>query len=95
MTGNNPRSISYLKVSEKNFRPGCPITQGEWVAMSANILDLKIVRRHQESKSPIHRDVQIFLLGAVRFPTFEQLRVPTHQNYFNIIKLPFMPGERE
>ena len=41
MAGNNPRSISYLKVSEKNFRPGCPITRGEWVAMSANILDLK------------------------------------------------------
>ncbi|WP_414625172.1 S-layer homology domain-containing protein [Calothrix sp. CCY 0018] len=41
MAGNNPRSISYLKVSENNFRPGCPITRGEWVAMSSNILDLK------------------------------------------------------
>lgn len=41
MAGNNPQQISYLKVRQKNFQPGCPITRGEWIAMSANILDLK------------------------------------------------------
>lgn len=41
LAGNNPAKVSYLKNSQQSFRPGCPITRGEWVVMSVDILDLK------------------------------------------------------
>ena len=41
MAGNNPEKIAYLQTSQQSFRPGCPITRGEWVVMSMRILDLK------------------------------------------------------
>ena len=40
LAGDNPDNISYLKKEEENFRPGCPITRAEWVAMSMEVLDL-------------------------------------------------------
>ncbi|ESA35967.1 s-layer protein [Leptolyngbya sp. Heron Island J] len=40
LAGNNPAQTSYLDSSEQRFRPGCPITRGEWIALSVNILDL-------------------------------------------------------
>ena len=40
LAGDNPDNTSYLKKEEENFRPGCPITRAEWVAMSMQVLDL-------------------------------------------------------
>lgn len=40
LAGNNPAKTSYLDNSESSFRPGCPITRGEWVELSVTILDL-------------------------------------------------------
>jgi hypothetical protein len=41
LAGDNPDNISYLQKEGENFRPGCPITRGEWVAMSMQVLDLE------------------------------------------------------
>ncbi|EKU97152.1 S-layer domain containing protein [Leptolyngbya sp. PCC 7375] len=40
LAGNNPSETSYLDISEQRFRPGCPITRGEWIELSVTILDL-------------------------------------------------------
>lgn len=41
LAGDNPDNIAYLQKEGENFRPGCPITRGEWVAMSMQVLDLE------------------------------------------------------
>lgn len=41
LAGDNPDNIAYLKKEGENFRPGCPITRAEWVAMSMQVLDLE------------------------------------------------------
>lgn len=38
---DNPRQISYINNQEQSFRPGCPITRGEWAMMSVTVLDLE------------------------------------------------------
>lgn len=40
LAGNNPAETSYLDNSDPSFRPGCPITRGEWIELSVTILDL-------------------------------------------------------
>ncbi|MGD1854801.1 MAG: S-layer homology domain-containing protein [Leptolyngbyaceae cyanobacterium] len=40
LAGNNSTQTSYLDSSDQRFRPGCPITRGEWIQLSVNVLDL-------------------------------------------------------
>lgn len=40
LAGNNPSQTPYLDTSDESFRPGCPITRGEWIELSVNVFDL-------------------------------------------------------
>lgn len=40
LAGNNPAETSYLDNSDPSFRPGCPMTRGEWIELSVTMLDL-------------------------------------------------------
>lgn len=40
LAGNNPSQTTYLDTTEPTFNPGCPITRGEWVALSTTVFDL-------------------------------------------------------
>ncbi|MEM7065124.1 MAG: S-layer homology domain-containing protein [Cyanobacteria bacterium P01_B01_bin.77] len=51
LAGNNPAETSYLDNSDPSFRPGCPITRGEWIELSVTIFDLK--NRSDAESNPV------------------------------------------
>ncbi|MEM9808316.1 MAG: S-layer homology domain-containing protein [Cyanobacteria bacterium P01_D01_bin.56] len=51
LAGNNPSETPYLDNSDLSFRPGCPITRGEWIELSVTIFELN--NRPDAESNPI------------------------------------------
>ncbi len=95
LAGNNPSHTSYLKQSEGSFRPGCPITRGEWVLMSMDILDLKNrpdVERNRIANAPRCPDILAWRCPFSDVPATQSSNPPELNLYYQATFQAFRTG---